>query len=606
MGEFSKMNGIISAIRSSKGIRVIRRRLGNPFGALGKKRKPHRSRLDDEITMLLGDDLFDPECESDKAPSDVSETNCQPKEAVSKESRDNSAMRIETVPSDAFLDSFDPFRKMEMRRQAANEAVGTVKLSLDDNLTAADAKPFEFNGYTCSFREIKPSMIMNYSKSKVLTAYFKYPAVYYRKVTDPMEYPCTLLCAADDETIRLMGDNLTAEKIAENLHVFSQMSSAQQQYVLAYASQRKASQKTANAFVPITDKDQLQLTYELVKDNLSEEVRVKCQLLFDKIDGQSLGSDKEDALTQLSFMLSIDTYGHPARRRSFEEMLAILDEHLYGMNELKQEIAEYMMTLQYSGASGCAFLLVGPPGVGKTSIVEAIATCLDKPMSYIDCAGVGSVSMNGLVKSYSGAKPGKPMDAFRLCGRADIVMLFDEIDKLASDKDGDPNSVFIKALGPQKALYDEFVGANIDVSKTVFACTANDLSKIPEYVLNRFGNNIFFINPYTIDEKIEIALDYIIPKKCNTLNVSEEDIHFTEGALRTIAEEYTTDGGVREMGGYIESIFRKVITGWMRGSLSKPTTVDREFVLAHIKRHSIESYQIRIHEMSCKSRRIGF
>lgn len=519
-------------------------------------------------------------------------------------------MRIETAPTNVFGESIDPFRKMEMRRQAANELVGTVKLSLGDNLTAADAKPFEFNGFTCSFREIKPSMILNYTKSKVLTAYFKYPAVYYRKETDPMEYPCSLLCAADDETIRLMGDNLTTEKIAEKLHVFSQMSSAQRQYVRDHALQRKASRTTAgalnNAFVPITDKKQLQLTYELVKDTLSEEVRMKCQLLFDQLDGQLSGSDKEDALTQLSYMLSIDTYDHPARRRSFEEILAILDEHLYGMNELKQEIAEYMMTLQYSGASGCAFLLVGPPGVGKTSIVEAIASCLDKPMSYIDCAGVGSVSMNGLVKSYSGAKPGKPMDAFRLCGRADIVMLFDEIDKLASDKDGDPNSVFIKALGPQKALYDEFVGANIDVSNTVFACTANDLSMIPGYVLNRFGNNIFFIDPYTIDEKIEIALDYIIPKKCNALNVSEDDIHFTEDALRTIAEEYTNDEGVREMGGYIESIFRKVITGWMRGVLTKPTTVDREYVLTHIKRHSIESYQKRINEMSCRNRRIGF
>ena len=128
--------------------------------------------------------------------------------------------------------------------------------------------------------------------------------------------------------------------------------------------------------------------------------------------------------------------------------------------------------MQFSGCSNFAALIIGPPGVGKTSIGSIVSECCDKPLVYIDCSGADVIGMSGLVKSYSGAKAGKVIDGLWEIGRTDAVVLFDEIDKLSVTKEGNPYSVFLKALGPQKLLHDEYVDEDIDVSSSIFIATA--------------------------------------------------------------------------------------------------------------------------------------
>ncbi len=357
-----------------------------------------------------------------------------------------------------------------------------------------------------------------------------------------------------------------------------------------------ATSKKEESFLPISDVRMLRMMYNACRDTYSPQVRARADILFEKIDHDRFGSgQKEHILKQIAYTIGIDTTPKPHQHRTYEEVIAILDKHIYGMEKLKKAFAEFILSMQYSGASYCAILLVGPPGVGKTSICNAMVECLDVPLLHVDCSGADPISMTGLVSSYNGAKASKVVDAFYDVGRTDALVLLDEIDKMTPTKQGDPYSALIKPLGPQRVYYDEYVNGDIDVSATKFVATANYIDQIPGYILNRFGGNVFVIDPYTAEEKAQIARNYVLPKQLAHYRVLAEDLVFEEEAFLTIAREYCFDEGAREITGHIVNLIRKVITEWERGIAPKPLHIDSAYVRAHLEKKDVTA-----------TRKIGF
>ena len=208
---------------------------------------------------------------------------------------------------------------------------------------------------------------------------------------------------------------------------------------------------------------------------------------------------------------------------------------------------------------------------------------MDVPIVHIDCSGVDTVTISGLIKSYGGAKAGKFMDGIFEKGRTDLLVRLDELDKMEKSKDGDPYGALIKPLGPQRKFFDEYVADDIDVSATKFIATANDINKIPGYILSRFENCIFYIDSYSEDEKVSIATNHIIPQKLAEFKLSSSDLVFDEQAIRVIIRDYCADEGVRELEGNITMLLRKAITEWGRDMIQLPLTIDYDYVVSHLR-----------------------
>ena len=404
---------------------------------------------------------------------------------------------------------------------------------------------------------------------------------------DSPRVPLFCLCVISDVYLGLFEDVTYEKEKVDAIRVFSRLSEMQRDFVASMYNRPRyddaACEVVADSFTPIRDEKALKMLYKLCKNTYKPSVRARVDDLFDQLT-RAHGTDRADILNQIAFTIGINTAPLGQTNRTYDEIIAILDKHIYGMRALKESIAEFIISMQFSGDPYCSILLVGPPGVGKTSISDAIVECLGVPLIHIDCSGVNTITMSGLIKSYGSAKAGKVMDAFLEMGRTDVVLLLDEIDKMEKGKEGDPYGALIKPLGPQRKYYDEYVAADTDVSATKFIATANDISKIPGYILNRFEGNVFVIDPYSVEEKAEIARNHILPKKLAAFNLSADDIVFDDAALLAIARDYCSDAGAREISGHLTTLIRKIITQWSRGITPRPLCVDEAYVHAHITR----------------------
>ena len=236
---------------------------------------------------------------------------------------------------------------------------------------------------------------------------------------------------------------------------------------------------------PFSDFYSLKVAYGICKAGYLPEKVSLIDTLMD--EARQAGRDsRADLIKQISFMIGVDDTPIVRTRKTYPEVMEALDRRIYGMKEIKERIAEHILAMQYAGVNNLAMLLVGSPGVGKTSIAEAVAEVYECEVTYVDCSGVDAVGMCGLTKSYCGAQPSKITDALQETGRLDTVLLIDELDKLSTgDGHGDPFSALIKPLGFQKAFHDEFFDEDIDMSNTKIIVTANDIDKIPGYIVNR-------------------------------------------------------------------------------------------------------------------------
>lgn len=240
----------------------------------------------------------------------------------------------------------------------------------------------------------------------------------------------------------------------------------------------------------------------------------------------------------------------------------ILDESHFGLEEVKLRIIEYLAVKQTTNSlKGPIICLVGPPGVGKTSLASSIAKAVNRNFVKISVGGIhDEAEIRGHRKTYLGANPGRIITGMKKAKSSNPVFLIDEIDKITADIKGDPASALLEILDPSqnKNFSDNFIEEDYDLSNVMFVATANHVENIPEALKDRL--EIVELSGYTELEKIDIAKKYLIPKICEEHGIVKQSIFFEEDAIIEIIRSYTREAGVRELERQISKIVRKIVT----------------------------------------------
>jgi ATP-dependent Lon protease len=257
----------------------------------------------------------------------------------------------------------------------------------------------------------------------------------------------------------------------------------------------------------------------------------------------------------------------PWHKRSGDEEITLpkvqeaLDNRHYGLNEAKERIIEYLAVRKLRGGDphGPILCFVGPPGTGKTSLGEAIASAIGRQFSRISVGGVrDEAEIRGHRRTYVGAMPGMVIQALRRVGVKDPVIMIDEIDKMsAGGPSGDPTAAMLEVLDPSQNhdFVDHYVNLPFDLSAILFICTANNLFDIPAPLRDRM--EVIRIAGYTIEEKVEIAWRYLLPKLFEEHGITDKDVQFTDEVLTFISSRYSREAGLRGMSRNVAAIMRK-------------------------------------------------
>ena len=351
------------------------------------------------------------------------------------------------------------------------------------------------------------------------------------------------------------------QQIEQGLHdnVKRQMEKNQREYFLN--EKMKVIQRELSDMNGGAEDDVAEIERRLAEADLPEHVRKKAEAEFRKLKAMQPASS-EAAVVRNYIEAILDTPWNKASKVSINLNKAqdILDTDHYGLDDVKDRIIEYLaVQSRVKKLKGPILCLVGPPGVGKTSLGESVAKATGREFVRMALGGVrDEAEIRGHRRTYIGAMPGKIVQSLTKVGVKNPLFLLDEIDKMAQDYRGDPASALLEVLDPSQnsKFNDHYLDLDLDLSEVMFICTANSMN-IPEALLDRM--EVIRLPGYTEDEKVNIADRYLVPKaiKNNGLRANELTVH--EQAIRDIVQRYTREAGVRSLEREVSKIARKVV-----------------------------------------------
>ena len=342
------------------------------------------------------------------------------------------------------------------------------------------------------------------------------------------------------------------------LRVKKQMNKVQKEYYLR--EQLKAIQKELGEDEDLSSEVE-EYKEKLKKIKASKETKLKIEKEISKFSRTSPQSpDSSVSRTYLDTIFSLPWNKETRDKLDLKNAKEILDQQHYGLEKVKDRILEYLAIRKLSKSlKGPIICLVGPPGVGKTSIAKSIAEALGKKFVRISLGGVrDEAEIRGHRRTYVGSIPGRIINGLKEAQTKNPVFLLDEIDKMAADYKGDPSSAMLEVLDPEqnKTFVDHYLEVPFDLSKILFVTTANSLSTIPGPLLDRM--EVIEVSGYIEEEKLNIAQKYLLPKQVKENGLEEGFVPVEEQAMRDIINYYTREAGVRTLERTIGKVCRKI------------------------------------------------
>jgi len=364
----------------------------------------------------------------------------------------------------------------------------------------------------------------------------------------------------------LMQGEMSLLKVEKKIktRVKSQMERTQREYYLN--EQMKAIQKELSDGEE-GDNEVAELEARITATKLSKEAREKAEGEIKKLRNMSpMSAEATVVRNYLDWMLSIP-WGTKSRvKKDLGRAQEVLDADHYGLEKVKERIVEYLAVQQRSKKlKGPILCLVGPPGVGKTSLGKSVARATGRELIRISLGGVrDEAEIRGHRRTYIGSMPGKIIQGMKKAKTANPLILLDEIDKMGQDFRGDPASALLEVLDPEQnsGFVDHYLEVEYDLSSVMFLTTANDY-KIPIPLLDRMET--IPLAGYTEDEKTEIAWRHLIPKQVESHGLKKEEFEIVPEALQHIIRTYTREAGVRNLEREIARLARKAVTAIVRG-----------------------------------------
>ncbi len=311
---------------------------------------------------------------------------------------------------------------------------------------------------------------------------------------------------------------------------------------------------------------------KLEEKNLPEEIRARAQKEIEKLSTISVQSPEYAVIMNyLDWIMDLPWNDSAEENIDIKNARKILDKEHYGLKKVKERILEFIAVRKLNkGAKGPILCLVGPPGVGKTSIASSIAHALDKNFVRMSLGGVtDEAEIRGHRRTYIGAMPGRVISLMKEAKQKNPVFLMDEIDKVGNNYRGDPASGLLEVLDPvqNKTFTDHYMELPFDLSEVFFVTTANTTSTIPGPLLDRM--EIINLEGYTPNEKFNIAKRYLVPRQLKESGLSEENVTISDGAIEDIIAYYTREAGVRTLEQNISKIIRKAAMNIVEGEKEK-------------------------------------